>query len=117
MERRKEPRVEINQNVTITLLGEPESSPFRATALDMSGGGMRILSPRQVAYQAAVKVQAGDLLLLGEVVRVQEGEGGYTLALKLQHSLDMAGDLHRLSVAIQMEDTKDSRGKPEKVSA
>jgi hypothetical protein len=116
MERRKEPRVEINQDVTVTVLGDPDWSPFRATAMDMSGGGMRILSPRQVPYQAAVKVQAGDLLLLGEVIRVQEGEGGYTLGLKLQHSLDLMGDLHRLNMAIQLEDAKNSRPKPEKVS-
>jgi c-di-GMP-binding flagellar brake protein YcgR len=103
MERRKEPRLDINQEVTVTVLGEPDSPPFQAAAVDMSGTGMRILSPLRVRYQAAVKVQTGDLLLLGEVIRIQDCERGYMLALKLRHSVDLRGDLERLNEAIRRE--------------
>jgi hypothetical protein len=72
-------------------------------AVDMSGSGMRIVSPQPVSYQAAVKVQAGDILLLGEVIRVQESDQGHVLALKLQHSLDSLSDLHRLNQALHWE--------------
>ena len=105
MERRKEPRVETNQEVTVTVLGEADAAPFKAESIEMSGSGMSIFCSRAVPYQAAVKVQAGDLLLLGEVIRVQAADGGHMVALKLQHSLDLAGDLRRLHQALQ-EDLK-----------
>ena len=90
----------------MTVLGDPDFPPFLATAVDMSGSGMRILSPHPVPYQAAVKVQEGDLLLLGEVVRVETLEGGHMLALKLQHSLSSLGDLERLNQALHWEDRR-----------
>jgi c-di-GMP-binding flagellar brake protein YcgR len=108
MERRKEARVEMKQQVTVTVLGEPDSPPFQALAVEMSGTGMGILSPLAVPYQAAVKVQLADLLLLGEVVRVQVSDGGHMLALKLRHSLDVAGDLNRLNDALHMEASRES---------
>jgi hypothetical protein len=88
LERRKEPRIEIHQDVMITLLGEPDSPPFPVVAVDMSGSGMRILSERPVPYQAAVKVEVGDLLLLGEVIRVQSSDRGNMVALKFWHLLN-----------------------------
>jgi hypothetical protein len=103
MDRRQQPRVSINQEVTVTILGNPDSSPFRAVAVDMSGSGMCLLSPLPVPYQAAVKVEADGLLLLGEVIRVVSGEQGHTLGLKLQHSLSMFEDLYRLNEAIRGE--------------
>jgi hypothetical protein len=106
MERRKEPRVAIDQQVMVTLLGETDLPPFQASTLDMSGGGMRLLSPVRVPYQAAVKVQAGELLLLAEVIRVEEYGQGYSLALKLEHSLFLLNDLYRLNEAIRREEAK-----------
>jgi PilZ domain-containing protein len=115
VDRRKEPRIQIDQEVTVTVLGEENSPPFEAIAVDMSGNGMRILSPRPVPYQAAVKVQEGDLLLLGEVVRVEALDCGYMFALKLQHSLQALSDLQRLNQALQWEDRRevDERGAKE----
>jgi c-di-GMP-binding flagellar brake protein YcgR len=103
MERRKESRVDLDHEVTVTVLGEPDRLPFQAMALDMSGTGMRILSPCTVAYQAAVKVEAGEMLLLGEVIRVQASDRGIILALQLLHSLTSLGDLHRLNQALHWE--------------
>jgi len=104
MERRKEQRADLEQKVTITVLSEPERAPFLAVALDMSGSGMRILSPSAVPYQAAVKVEAGDILLLGEVIRTESTDGGHMVALKLLHSLDSMGDLQRLNRALRLAD-------------
>jgi hypothetical protein len=106
MERRKHPRVDIDQEVTVTILGTPDSQPFQAVTVDVSGSGMRILSPLPVPYEAAVKVQAGALLLLGEIVRVQDCESGHMLGVKLQHSLEMSGDLYRLNDALRAESPK-----------
>jgi hypothetical protein len=103
MERRKEPRVDINQEVTVTVLGNPDSEPFKAMAVDISGPGMRIRSPRPVPYQAAVKVEAGNMLWLAEAIRVQPSEGGHMIALKLGHSVDLSGDLRRLNQALRDE--------------
>ena len=46
-------------------------------------------------------MQTGALLLLGEVIRVEHSDAGYTMALKLRHSLSMLDDLHRLNDAIR----------------
>jgi hypothetical protein len=104
MERRQEPRVELDQEVTVTVLSEPERLPFQAVAVDVSGGGMRIISQRPVPYQATVKIEAGDLLLLAEVIRVEVSDEGIILGLKLHHSLGSLGDLHRLNQALRWED-------------
>lgn len=114
MERRKQPRVDIDQEVTVTVLGTTDSPPFQAATVDISGSGMRILSPLPVPYQAALKVQVGDLLLLGEVVRVQDCERGHMVAVKLQHSLEMWGDLYRLNDALRVESQKIDRVGTEK---
>jgi hypothetical protein len=114
MERRKQPRVDIDQEVTVTILGTPESLPFQAVTVDISASGIRILTPLPVPYQAALKVQAGDLLLLGEVVRVEDCERGHMVAVKLQHSLEMCGDLHRLNHALRSEVRKIERVTTEK---
>jgi putative two-component system response regulator len=124
MERRTEPRIGINQEVTVTLLGEPDSPPFQAVAVDISDGGMRILSQRPVRYQAAVKVEMQDLLLLGEVIRTQVCDRGNMLALKLCRSLDpssvkqiqcgslesLAGHIQRSSVRRDSAMSKNGQG-------
>lgn len=105
VERRKEPRVEINEPVTVTVLGEPDSPPFVAKAIEMSGSGMRFLSPRPVKYQATVKVQTRDLLLLGEVIRIEGSPLGHVVALKLSHSLGSLSDLHHLNQELRLTET------------
>jgi hypothetical protein len=116
VERRREIRIETNQEVTVTVLGEQDSLPFQAVGVDMSGNGIRLLSPRPVPYQAAVKVEARDLLLLGEVIRVQVCDDGHILALQLQHSLGALGDLHRLGQALRWECQEVGRATAEELS-
>jgi hypothetical protein len=108
MERRKQPRIDLKQEVTVSILGDLGQLPFHAVILDMSGSGMRILSPHPVAYQATVKVEAGDLLLLGEVIRVEVSSLGSVLAVKILHSLDCLSDLRRLSHAVRLEGQEES---------
>ncbi len=104
MERRKEPRIDIDQTVTMTVLGAVDSSPIQVKAVEMSGEGMRILSPVPVKYQAVVEVRTHDMLLLGEVIRTEARDGNHLLAIKLQHSLHSLCDLQRLNQALRWED-------------
>jgi hypothetical protein len=104
MERRKDARIDIDQDVTLTVLSAPGLTAFQAKAVEMSDGGMRIVSPVPVNYQAAVQIRAGDFLLLGEVIRSQVLDGCHLLVIKLQHSLDSLGDLRRLNRALRWED-------------
>jgi hypothetical protein len=96
----------MNQRVTVTILGEPDLPPFQALAVEMSGSGMRLLSPEPIPYQAAVRIEAGDLLLLGEVIRAQTSETGETIVLELRHSLHSVGDLRRLNEALCWENRR-----------
>jgi len=45
VERRKEPRLKIKQEVTITVLGQVGASTMQASVLDISGNGMRLRVP------------------------------------------------------------------------
>ena len=116
MERRKEPRVEINEPVTVTVLGDPDSPSFVATAIEMSGSGMRFLSPRPVKYQATVKVQTRDFLLLGEVIRIEASALGHAVALKLSHSLGSLSDLHHLNRELRLAEESPRRERKKRIT-
>jgi len=103
MERRKETRLAVNSPVTVTVLGGPEQPPIRACVKDISRSGLRLSSPLPIPCGAPVKVEGGDLLLLGEVCRmgpVGERLDEYTIGIKVSHSLASLADLERLNRAL-----------------
>jgi hypothetical protein len=102
VERRKEPRILVNQAVSVTVLSDPDRLPFQAVAVECSGSGMRILSPEPVSYLAALKVEAHDLVLLGEVIRSQASARGHLLALELCHSLYTLSSLSAFQDALEI---------------
>ena len=100
MERRKEPRLKIKQDVTITVLGQVGASTMRASVLEISGSGMRLRVPAKIPCGAGIKIDSKNALVLAEVSRcVREGHS-YTVAVTLLHSLSVFKDLEVLNRAL-----------------
>jgi hypothetical protein len=100
MERRGEPRAEVNAPAVITELGSHPQRPTGGIVQDISGTGMRIRLSRAIACNAAVRVETGDMLYLGEAVRCQPDGEGFCVALMLRHSLTDLPALDRLNRAL-----------------
>jgi c-di-GMP-binding flagellar brake protein YcgR len=100
VERRKEPRLKIKQDVTITVLGQMIAAPMQASVLDISGSGMRMRVPAKIPCGAGIKIDSKNALVLAEVSRcVREGQS-YTVAVTLLHSLSVFKDLEVLNRAL-----------------
>ena len=100
MERRKEPRLKIKQEVTITVLGQVGASTMQASVLDISGNGMRLRVPAKIPRGAGIKIDSKNALVLAEVGRcVREGPS-YAIAVTLLHSLSVFKDLEVLNRAL-----------------
>jgi PilZ domain-containing protein len=100
VERRKEPRLKIKQDVTITVLGRIVAPTMQASVLDISGSGMRLRVPAKIACGAGIKIDSKNALVLAEVRRcVREGHS-YLVAVTLLHSLSVFKDLEVLNRAL-----------------
>jgi PilZ domain len=100
VERRKEPRLKIKQDVTITVLGQVGASTMQASVLEISGNGMRLRVPAKIPRGAGIKIDSKNALVLAEVSRcVREGHS-YTVAVTLLHSLSVFKDLEVLNRAL-----------------
>jgi len=109
VERRKEPRLKIKQDVTITVLGQVVASTMQASVLDISGNGMRLRVPVKIPCGAGIKIDSKNALVLAEVSRcVREGPT-YTVAVKLLHSLSVFKDLEVLNRALFGEEYNSSK--------
>jgi hypothetical protein len=110
MERRQEPRLAANVPVIVSELGHFGSHPHRSNPHDgliveISGTSLTMLLPSAVGPGAMVKVEARDMLMLGEVVRCEMADEGFRLALKLSHSLRGLRALEKLNRALTGERT------------
>lgn len=100
MDRRSEPRAEANAPAVITELGSHPRRPAGGVVQDISGNGMRIRLSRAIACNAAVRVETGDMLYLGEVVRCEPDGEGFSVGLMLRHSLTDLPGLERMNRAL-----------------
>jgi hypothetical protein len=96
MEKRGEPRFEVEQTVRATTLGQ-QSEDFLAQIENISGTGMRLLVERAVPVGTALKVEWDEILLLGEVCYCQAAKGGHAIGVELEHALLHTGEMARLA--------------------
>ncbi len=92
------------------ILGDPSVA---GCVIDMSGSGLRVTLALPIPCGAPVKVEAGDMLMLGEVVRCEAMEGEpagtmYAVGVHLSHSLAALSDLGRLNRALLGHDLESS---------
>ncbi|MGC9972094.1 MAG: PilZ domain-containing protein [Bryobacteraceae bacterium] len=96
MEQRGEPRIDSQQTVRLTTLGE-QSEALSAQIANLSGTAMRLLVDRPIPAGVTLRIEWDQILLLGEVCYCQSADGGYAIGVELEHALLHTRDLHRLA--------------------
>lgn len=97
MEQRREPRVTMEQLVNVTVLGDPETR-LTATVTNASGKGLGLISSTSVASGAAMKIEIGDSIFLGETMYCKAQEDGrYFLGIELTEVLSGLAALSRMA--------------------
>ena len=104
MDSRSQPRLETNEPVHVTVLGECDIK-FLGRLTNCSERGIALLTDRPVPLACAVKVEWGHTLLLGEVRHCQAEGDGFAIGLELEHALYHTEELARLARRILQEDT------------
>lgn len=99
MESRQHPRFEVDQEVTVTLLGALEIT-FRGVVVNASGKGLCLRSSQQLAPGAAVKIELTDMLVLGEVVYCRRQGEDHCMGITLDQALDHTRDLAVLAARL-----------------
>lgn len=84
----------------LTVLGPVARPVMQAQVLDASGAGLRLRVPSMIPSGSPVKVDAEDMLLLGEVTRCEPEQGAYIVGLHLSHSLEALAELQKLNQAL-----------------
>ena len=95
MERRSEARIPSNQPVWLTVLGENEVR-CRATAVDMSSRGMKLMVAWRFSEDAVVEIELDDALYLGEICYCRPEPGGFIVGIEVNQVLTGLRDLARL---------------------
>lgn len=96
MDRRREPRVEANQPVFISVLEllPHLSARLEGRAIDLSGRGMRIALGTHIPPGSALKIEMGDSILLGEISYCNPKDNAYVAGVQLDQILrDSASSL------------------------
>jgi hypothetical protein len=96
MESRQQPRFEIHQEITLTLLGEVETV-LPGKVVKVSGTGMCLLSSQALVPGAALKIEMADTLVLGEVIYCRPQGAGYQMGIALDQALYHTRDLATLA--------------------
>lgn len=104
VDRRREPRLEVQEPVEITILTEPEIH-FRGWTVNISGRGMRLLLEQPVPLGSAIRVDLSDRVLLGEACYCQPEGDRWVAGLQLEHCLARAAELARLLEGLFLEES------------
>ena len=99
VDRRREVRILADDPVTLTILAEPGVRIVAATAVDLSGRGMRVRAPIAVEIGSAVKAETRDTLYLGEVCHCAWDGDAYAIGLDLDQALTGLLELVRCNQA------------------
>lgn len=82
--------------VAVSVLG-PVPQEMTARLLDSSGSGILLRTPRALPCGSPVRIEGGDILLLGDVCRCEPGEEHFRIAVQVRHSLGGLTELARLN--------------------
>ena len=92
LERRREPRIRSNEQVQLKILGDRSAVEIPATVLDVSGRGLKLVSPIYLRPGTLVQIDGLTHKLLGEAMWCARDGHGYEFGLRVQHSI-----AHRVS--------------------
>jgi hypothetical protein len=100
MEHRREGRIPIEQPIVLTLLGEPEIR-LAASVKNASPRGIGVVIAAPVNPGAAVKIEIGDSIFLGEATHCRTTEDGYFVGIELTEVLTGLAALSKLAQEFQ----------------
>src|SRR6266851_2835498 len=96
MELRSLPRLEADEPVHVTVLGECETE-LLGRVTDYTAQGIGLVIDARVSVGTAVKVEWSNTLLLGEVCYCRPAGKGFAIGLQLEHALYNTIELARLA--------------------
>jgi hypothetical protein len=94
--RRREPRFEINQPVTITNLDHP-GSPIAGRIENFSANGTRLIVQTELNRGTMVKVEWGTTILLGEIIYSSSKGAEFAVGLELEDALYERGEVDAIN--------------------
>jgi hypothetical protein len=119
VERRKQPRINLETNLTIEILGDNPvtyqgSNKIPGMMVDVSTDGMRFLSPVDVAPGTAIRVDRDSGMILGEVCYVEVHGEQFHLGILFRQVLANLRDLEPLLRTLQSyeEEARARDGQP-----
>ena len=83
MERRKEHRLSVTEQITLMVLDAPGSHPIEGCVLDVSRSGLQVRLPNPLPCDTVIKIDAGDEQILGRVCYCQADGGAYRVGIQL----------------------------------
>lgn len=102
-DQRRELRFDINAPSEVTVLGDAERR-MPARLINGSGRGLCLLTSQAITPGAALRVDIGSVLLLGEVMYCRAEGAEFRIGVEVEHSLASTGELARLMRSILRQD-------------
>lgn len=119
MERRKQPRIKLETNLTIEILGDHPatyegSNKIPGLMVDVSTDGMRFLSPVDIAPGTAIRIDRDTGMILGEVCYTESHGEQFHLGILFRQVLANLRDLEPLLRTLQSyeEDARNRNSQP-----
>ena len=97
MEQRKELRLAVRMPVTVKLLGAMPQPAISGVVKDVSNRGLCLDVPLPLPGGTLVRVETGDMLMLGEVCHCEPDGDRYTAGVILKQSLSSLRELERVN--------------------
>ncbi|MCE5308686.1 MAG: PilZ domain-containing protein [Acidobacteriales bacterium] len=111
MERRSEVRFEVDRPVRVTTL-DCHATCWTGTIRNLSGRGMQLCVPQSIGVGTPLRVDAGDVMFLGEVCYCEPEGDGFRVGMTVEHTLSGLGELARLNRSL-FGDSQNDRETPE----
>ena len=93
----------VHEPITITTMGA-ERKAITGTVLNASGTGLGLAVSEPVEPGTAVRIDLGEVLLLGEIVYCQPAKGAWAIGLELDQVLVASNELATLAREILNQD-------------
>jgi hypothetical protein len=100
VERRKEPRLHVNESVMLLVLGPQGTHPIEGCVVDLSNNGVQVRVPGPVPLDTVIKIDGLDALILGKVCHCRPDLGAYRLGIQLSTPLPSLMELELLNRAL-----------------
>jgi hypothetical protein len=100
LERRTEPRIKAGLSA---LVRTPNSRPMEGCLLDVSPKGARVRVPNLVPVGTIMRIEAHELVLVGNIQRCDQTHGAYEAGVELSVPMEMLDELRLLNAALCAE--------------